>query len=590
MDITTVSAKSLITLDIGNTITRALFFDVVSGKYRFVASASAPTTAGAPLFDVTEGAWRAIEELQHITSRTFLSEKEGLIIPSTKDNQGVDIMAATMSAGNPISVVTVGLLDNVSLLNTQYLAHTTYSKIIAEISLNDRRTSSDRINLLTEKRPDLIIITGGTNKGASKSLLNILESIGLSSYLLEESQRPHILYAGNEELQEEVKSGLEKISKLRIAPNIQPVLGKENIYPAQNELNEIYKDVRKKQTGGIREVLSWTDGNFTSTASALGRVIRFLSEKYEPEKGVMGIDIGSYATILAVASSGEETLRVFPELGVGAGCTGVLKESSLEEITRWLPLKLAKQDVRDYIYTKSAYPASLPTESEHLEIEIALAKQALRIASKKTIPSLYKRSTASRSTASSSLMPPIEPIIGLGRILTQAPTRSQSLSILLDGIQPTGVTTLALDQNDLLPGLGAASDINPLLTVQVIESNTFLNLGTIIAPIGYARPGTPILRIRVNREDGRTFTREIKFGSLTVLPIELGEKVSLHLRPLHRFDVGMGGPGKSGKVNAVGGSLGIIIDARGRPLHFFQDQEKNWKRNETWIKTLLKYE
>ncbi len=585
MDITTVSAKSLITLDIGNTITRALFFDVVSGKYRFVASASAPTTAGAPLFDVTEGAWRAIEELQHITSRTFLSEKEGLIIPSTKDNQGVDIMAATMSAGNPISVVTVGLLDNVSLLNAQYLAHTTYSKIIAEISLNDRRTSSDRINLLTEKRPDLIIITGGTNKGASKSLLNILESIGLSSYLLDESQRPHILYAGNEELQEEVKSGLEKISKLRISPNIQPVLGKENIYPAQNELNEIYKDVRKKQTGGIREVLSWTDGNFTSTASALGRVIRFLSEKYEPEKGVMGIDIGSYATILAAASSGEETLRVFPGLGVGAGCTGVLKESSLEEITRWLPLKLAKQDVLDYIYTKSAYPASLPTESEHLEIEIALAKQALRIASKKTIPSLHKR-----STAPSSLMPPIEPIIGLGRILTQAPTRSQSLSILLDGIQPTGVTTLALDQNDLLPGLGAASDINPLLTVQVIESNTFLNLGTIIAPIGYARPGTPILRIRVNREDGRTFTREIKFGSLTVLPIEIGEKVSLHLRPLHRFDVGMGGPGKSGKVNAVGGSLGIIIDARGRPLHFFQDQEKNWKRNETWIKTLLKYE
>jgi len=585
MDITTVSAKSLITLDIGNTITRALFFDVVSGKYRFVASASAPTTAGAPLFDVTEGAWRAIEELQHITSRTFLSEKEGLIIPSTKDNQGVDIMAATMSAGNPISVVTVGLLDNVSLLNAQYLAHTTYSEIMAEISLNDRRTSSDRINLLTEKRPDLIIITGGTNKGASKSLLNILESIGLSSYLIDESQRPHILYAGNEELQEEVKSGLEKISKLRIAPNIQPVLGKENIYPAQNELNEIYKDVRIRQTGGIREVLSWTDDNFTSTASALGRVIRFLSEKYEPEKGVMGVDIGSYATILAAASSGKETLRVFPGLGVGAGCTGVLEESSLEEITRWLPLKLAEQDVQDYIYTKSAYPASLPTESEHLEIEIALAKQALRIASKKTIPSLHKR-----SAASSSLMPPIEPIIGLGRILTQAPTRSQSLSILLDGIQPTGVTTLALDQNDLLPGLGAASDINPLLTVQVIESNTFLNLGTIIAPMGYARPGTPILRIRVNREDGRTFTREIKFGSLTVLPIELGEKVSLHLRPLHRFDVGMGGPGKSGKVNAVGGSLGIIIDARGRPLHFFQDQEKNWKRNETWIKTLLKYE
>lgn len=585
MDTTTISAKSLIAVDIGNTITRALFFDVVAGKYRFLASGSAPTTVGAPIFDVTEGVWRAIEELQFITSKTILSEKEGLIIPSTQDNQGVDIMVATMSAGNPITVVTVGLLDNVSLLNAEHLAKTTYSEIIAKISLNDRRTSSDRINLLTEKHPDVIIISGGTDQGASRSLLSVMESIGLSSYLLEDSQKPHILYTGNEELQEDVKSGLGKISKLRIAPNIQPVLGKENIYPAQKELNEIYKDVRMRQTGGIRDVLSWTEGHFTSTASAFGRIIRFLSEKYEPEKGVLGVDIGSFATILAAAHAGEETLRVFPSLGVGAGSKGILEESSLENIIRWLPLPLPEQVVRDYIYNKSTYPSTLPTESDHLEIEFALAKQALRIASEKTVPSLHRR-----SAFTSSLLPPFEPIIGSGRILTHAPSRSHSLSILLDGMQPTGVTTLALDQNGLLPGLGAVSEINPLLTVQVIETNTFLNLGTIIAPVGYARPGTPILRIRVNREDGRTFTREIKFGSLTVLPIEIGEKVSLHLRPLHRFDVGMGGPGKSGKVNAVGGSLGIIIDARGRPLRFSQDQEKNWKRNETWIKSLHKYE
>ncbi|MGB2962754.1 MAG: glutamate mutase L [Anaerolineales bacterium] len=584
MDTTTISAKSVIALDIGNTITRALFFDVVSGRYRFLAAGSAPTTAGAPIYDVTEGVWRAIEELQYITSRKFLSEKEGIMIPSTQDNQGVDIMVATMSAGNPISVITVGLLDHVSLRNARHLSQTTYSKIIAEISLNDRRTSSDRINLLTEKHPELIIITGGTDQGASRSLLSILESIGLSSYLMDESQKPHILYTGNEELQEEVKSGLGKISKLRIAPNIQPVLGKENIYPAQNEINEIYKEVRKGQTGGIRDVISWTEGHFNSTASAFDRVIRFLSEKYEPEKGVLGVDIGSYATIISAAQSGQETLRVFPNLGVGAGCVGILEESSLEDITRWLPFHIPDQKVRDYIHNKSSYPSSLPNEVEHLEIEFALAKQALRIASEKIIPSLQRRSP------SSSLLPPYEPIIGSGRILTHAPTRSHSLAALLDGIQPTGVTTIALDQNGLLPGLGAISEINPLLTVQVIEANTLLNLGTIIAPIGSIRPGTPILRVRINREDGRSFTREIKFGSLAVLPVEMGEKVSLHLRPLHRFDVGMGGPGKSGKVNAVGGALGIIIDARGRPLRFFQDQEKNWKRNETWIKTLQKYE
>ncbi len=585
MDTTTVAAKSVIAVDIGSTITRSLFFDVVSGRYRFIAVGSSQTTAGAPHFDVTEGIWRSLEELQFITGRKLLSEKDGVIIPSTHNNQGADIMVATMSVGNPISVVTVGLLDTVSLQNARHLAQTTYSNITAEISLNDRRTSSERINLLTGKRPDMIIITGGTNNGASHSLLSILESIGLSSYMLDESQRPHILFTGNEQLQDEVKAGLGKISKLRVAANIQPVLGKENIHPAQKEINEIYKEVRKIQTGGLREVLSWTEGSFTSTASAFGRVIRFLSEKYEPEKGVMGVDIGSDATVLAAAFNGEETLRVYPGLGVGSGSAGVIEKNSLELIKRWMPIELSDREIQDYIYNKTIYPCSLPLDDEQLEIEFAVAKQALRYATEHTIPSLPKQ-----LGAGGALLPFMEPIIGSGRILTLAPKRSQPLSVMLDGLQPTGVTTLALDQSGLLPGLGVAAEINPLLTVQVIETSTFLNLGTIIAPLGVARPGTIILRVRINREDGRSFTRDIKYGSLSVLPVDLGEKVSLHLRPLHRFDVGMGGPGKSGKVNAIGGALGIIIDARGRPLQFSLDQEKNRKRNETWRKTFLKYE
>jgi hypothetical protein len=51
----------------------------------------------------------------------------------------------------------------------------------------------------------------------------------------------------------------------------------------------------------------------------------------------------------------------------------------------------------------------------------------------------------------------------------------------------------------------------------------------------------------------------------------------------------MGGPGKSGKVNAIGGSLGIVVDARGRPLQFYPDEEKNISRNEIWKKTYQKY-
>jgi hypothetical protein len=288
---------------------------------------------------------------------------------------------------------------------------------------------------------------------------------------------------------------------------------------------------------------------------------------------------------MTAAFNGQETLRVFPNLGVGSGSKGVLDISSLENIKRWLPIELSDLEILNYINNKTIYPNTLPQEPEHLEIEFALAKEALRQATVLTLPGFPKQ-----LGSGGTLLPPLEPIIGSGRLLTKAPTRYQPLWVLLDGLQPTGITTLALDQNGLLPGLGAVAEINPLLTVQVIESNTFLNLGTIIAPYGNARPGTTILRVQIIREDGRSFTREIKHGSLSVIPVDPGEKVSLHLRPLHRFDIGMGGPGKAGKVNAIGGALGVIIDARGRPLQFSLDQEKNRLRNETWKKTFQKYE
>jgi uncharacterized protein (TIGR01319 family) len=586
MNTSSKAAKSLLAIDIGSSLTRVLFFDVVNGRFRFIGRGSAPTTAGAPIFDAAEGIWRAIEELQLITERTFLSKDEGVIIPSTPENEGVDMMVATMSAGDPLKVITVGLLDDVSLKTARHLAETTYASVVNEISLNDHRTPSDRINLITTVRPDLIIMAGGTNGGAIQATLNMLEMVGLASYFIEKNQKPHVLYVGNEQLHNEVKSSLENISNLHLAANIQPVLEEEQLYPAQKKLKSIFNEIRKQQSAGVRELLSWANGHFASSASGFGRLIRFLSQKFEPEKGVLGIDIGSSNTVLAAAFSGEETLRVFPDLGVGASAASVLEASSLQQITRWLSLPLSDQTVENYLYQKTAYPDSIPAEPEHLAIEHALARQVLRLAASQSIPCFPKRTQRSAD----GLLPAVEPIIGAGRVLTQAPNRADSLGILLDGLQPTGVTTLALDQNDILAGLGAIADRNPLMTVQIVETSTFLNLGTIIAPLGSARPGTTILRIQVNRSDGRTATRDIKFGSLVVLPVETGEKVTLHLRPLHKFAVGRGGPGKAGKVNAVGGALGVIIDARGRPLRFFADREKNINRNAAWKKTLQKFE
>jgi hypothetical protein len=139
-----------------------------------------------------------------------------------------------------------------------------------------------------------------------------------------------------------------------------------------------------------------------------------------------------------------------------------------------------------------------------------------------------------------------------------------------------------LDQSNLSAALGAAAEVNPNLVVQVLENN-MQNLGAVISPVGEARPGTPILRLQAAFADGNETRMEIKYGSIEILPVPLGQTVNLRLQPLHRFDIGMGGPGRGGRLRMVGGVLGLVIDARGRPLTLHEDAARRRELFGKWL-------
>jgi hypothetical protein len=184
------------------------------------------------------------------------------------------------------------------------------------------------------------------------------------------------------------------------------------------------------------------------------------------------------------------------------------------------------------------------------------------------------------------VLPWFKILVAAGSVLTRAPNLGQSLLMLLDGLQPTGVTTVGLDQNHLSAALGAAAAVNPILTVQVLDSSTFQYLGTVISPVGYARPGTPVLRVKMSYGPENETTADIKQGALEVFPLPAGQTASIHLQPLHRYDIGMGGPGRGGRLNVHGGTLGVIIDARGRPFNMPDDPGRRRDLFKKWLWTL----
>jgi hypothetical protein len=297
---------------------------------------------------------------------------------------------------------------------------------------------------------------------------------------------------------------------------------------------------------------------------------------------VLGIDVGASATTIAAAFDGELNLGVYPQYGLGAGISGILEQSRMDEIMRWIPVEVSQDYIQDYIYNKQIHPASVPVSDEDLAIEQALARQAIR----KALSAAENGFSNFSRLARKNLLPWFEPIVATGSVLTRAPTNGQSLLTLLDAVQPASITTFVLDQHNLAAPLGAAAVINPFLSVQVLESSAFLSLATVITPIARVRGGTPILRLRVTYESGDETSLDIKQGALEALPIPMGEAARLRLQPLHRSDVGMGGPGRGGSVRVVGGILGVVIDARGRPPRLPKDAARRQDLYKKWLWTL----
>jgi hypothetical protein len=578
-----VDADSLLAVDVGSVTTRAALFDVVEGHYRFIASGQAPSTAAAPYRDVSEGVRLAIENLQFITGRKFLGESHQLIIP-TSEGAGVDSFAATLSAGPAISTAVVGLLDDVSLESTQRLAHSIYTRVVETIGLNDTRKPEQQIDSLLRLLPELILVAGGTDGGASRSLQRLIETVGLACYLLPAEKRPALLFAGNQKLAAEVLKNLQPLtSSLRISSNLRPGIATEDLPPAQRALSELYLDVRRKQINGLDDLNTWAGNKLMPTAFAEGRIIRFLSQVYDSSKGILGVDLGASATTITAAFGGELTLGVYPQLGLGEGLANLLRYTSLDDILKWIPFEIPTDTVRDYLYQKSIYPASLPATPEDLAIEQAVARQCLSVAlisSGKDFPPKVRR-------AAFGLTPYFEPILAAGSVVTRAPTLGQSLLILLDAIQPVGITTIIMDQNNLLPALGAASSRNAILPIQVLESGAFLGLATVVAPYFNSRTGTVVLNARLVYQNGNESRIELKAGALELLPLPAGQSGRLYLQPLHNADLGFG-PGRTHQVGipVTGTALGLVFDGRGRPMRFLADAARRREMNKKWLWTL----
>lgn len=574
---------SILLADCGTVTTKAVLLEQVAGQYRFVARGEAPTTAEPPWSDVADGVRHAAAQISEITGRRLFDASGNLISPGMAGRKGVDAFAATASASQPLQVVLCGLVSDLSVASAKRAAAGTYSLVTALLSSDGRSGGLDieeRVRTIRDAAPDVICIAGGVEGGAVTPVLELVEAATLACSLMETSVRPRLLYAGNSRLRRQVVGIVEGLAELGVAENVRPTAAEENVLSAQAELELLYVQDKIRLLPGISTVSGWSPVPLAPTARAFGQLVQYLWHLGDPSRGVLGVDVGAANTTVAAIFDGQLFLTVRSDLGTAFGGEKLLQERGAETVTRWMPESMSSDEARGALINKEMRPASIPQEPRELWLAQALAREAIRTTLDIARPG-WKPGAAQGHHPH--LLPLCDTIIVSGGVLAHAPRPGQIALMVLDAVEPIGVSTLVLDAYGLAPALGRVAAVKPLAAVEALDSGALVNLATVVTPVGHTRRGDTILKVQVRYDDGSTFSLEVNYGDLEVLPLPPGRQAVLELRPLRRFDVGLGGPGKAGSRRVSGGLAGLIIDARGRPLHLSNEPGQRQSQNRQWL-------
>ncbi|MCA9935261.1 MAG: hypothetical protein KC415_15105, partial [Anaerolineales bacterium] len=97
------------------------------------------------------------------------------------------------------------------------------------------------------------------------------------------------------------------------------------------------------------------------------------------------------------------------------------------------------------------------------------------------------------------------------------------------------------------------------------------DLGWVVVPVGRGQSGQKVLHVSIESEDQQTqYEGDVEFGTLEVFFLNKGRS-KVTLKPERRFDIGLG-PGKGTTIHVSSGRVGLVVDARGRPLQLPQDE------------------
>lgn len=551
----TINSATILGIKIDTQTTKLFLFDVVDAKYTLLATSEAKTTYSSPYNDIREGLFKAIDQIQKITGKFILDNDMNIIFPSQEDGNGVDLISISYGFLDFASIITAGLLENVSIESNKDLIQLTHLSHIDQISLNDSRTLEEVFNSIHNKCPDMILLSGGTENGATKSVIRLLEIILFCTKSFSPKEMPEFIFAGNSYLGEKFEDVFKNHQlKFQKTGNIRPSLHSENLIPALNTINGITNQLLIKKIPGLDFIFSFPNTNPVPYSQAYGTMVKFLSN-LNPEKNEKVLLIDFNKEIFSISGNKNGKAKIFTHTNpLMNGSDVFLNNHESPEILELLEENINGEEVKNYLLNKSIRPHTIPESNDELSIEKAFLKYLLR--------RLFKSFQDATGIENDSF----NQILINGDLLSNYLNQQELILFLLDTIQPKGISNLFIDQYGIMPVLGSIAQNNTILPIHLLESNAISLLAKVFSIQSKAKEGTPLLNLKIEFKDGTFLEELIVKGTIKKLTITSGQLVKLFIDIIGNIELKSGLKQFEFGSIVQSGSVGIVFDTRNRPL------------------------
>ena len=168
-------------------------------------------------------------------------------------------------------------------------------------------------------------------------------------------------------------------------------------------------------------------------------------------------------------------------------------------------------------------------------------------------------------------IPPHQPpalhlVVACGPTLARGFTPLEITQLLVDALQPTGICTLLWDREGLVVPLAALAVNEPAIAACLLDGDAFLRLGTVIAPQGYPPKSGIALRFTLAEPQAQRQEGSVATGQQRLIPLLPGHSARLTVYAASGLGLSGGGLGRGARAEVPGGLVGLLLDARGRPL------------------------